>query len=182
MMEFENIKYTTAAIQQIEKFKLEQAKKLEQLIVENKKFPGSDFIEITASDIQEEAKRFLYQKPKLKSDLRYLLVYAYFIIGIGLMLFGFFYEEIINIWFYHPEQALYIITGFFMTVMSGFLFRFVKNKEKRRNDSQIVYSEYVRKGGKLYFKESTNSFNESVKNINKEMNKSNDNKGDETVS
>ena len=71
---------------------MDQVKKLEDLIVENKKFPGADFIEITASDIQEEARKFTYRKPAIKSELRYLVIYAYFVIGIGLMLFGFLYQ------------------------------------------------------------------------------------------
>lgn len=164
-METNNIKYTNAALEQLEKFKLDQVKKLEDLIVENKRFPGADFIEITASDIQEEARKFTYRKPEIKNQLRYLVIYTYFVIGIGLMLFGFLYQDIINIWKNQPKQGLYILMGFIMTVMSGILFFYIRYREKIRFDEQSKYVEYLNRSEKIYI-------DELLKNINEDRNKS----------
>lgn len=152
-METNNIKYTIAALEQLEKFKLDQVKKLEDLIVENKRFPGADFIEITASDIQEEARKFTYRKPATKNQLQYLVIYAYFVIGIGLMLFGFSYQDIIDIWKNQPSQGLYILMGFIMTVMSGILFFYMRYREKIRFDERSKYSDYLNRIEKNYFDE-----------------------------
>lgn len=164
-METNNIKYTNAALEQLEKFKLDQAKKLEDLIIESKRFPGADFIEITASDIQEEARRFTYHKPALKNQVRYLIIYVYFVIGIGLMLFGFLYQDIINIWQNQPKQGLFILMGFTMTVMSGILFFYIRYRERIRNYERNKYDEILKQNEKIFY-------DEFVKNINDERNKS----------
>ncbi len=162
-MEKNSIKYTTAAIEQLEKFKQDQVNKLEELIVETKKFPGAEFIEITASDIQEEAKKFTYRKATLKKEVRYLVVYSYLIIGIGLMIFGFLYQDLINIWKNQPKQGLYILMGFTMTLMSGILFYYLRLRERKTLDDYKRYSESLKITEKSYI-------DELLKRINEERN------------
>lgn len=164
-MEANNIKYTNAALEQLEKFKLDQVKKLEDLIVENKRFPGVDFIEITASDIQEEARKFTHFKPAIKTQIRYLVIYVYFVTGIGLMLFGFLYNDIIDIWKNQPIQGLYILMGFIMTIISSILFFYIRYREKIRSYEHSKYVEYLNITEKIYF-------DELLKNINEDRNKS----------
>lgn len=167
-MEPNKIKYTKGALEQLEKFKLDQTKKLEDLIVENKRFPGADFIEITASDIQEEGRKFTSPKPALKSKFTYLVIYVYLVIGIGLMLFGFFYQNIIDIWKNHPKQGLYILMGFTMTVMSGILLFYIRYREKIRTDDRRNYVQYPNRVEKIYI-------DEILKNINEDRNKTDNN-------
>lgn len=152
-MERNNIKYTNAALDQLEKFKQDQVNKLEELIVENKRFPGVDFIEITASDIQEEAKKFTYRKPALKSELRYLVIYLYLFSGVGLMLFGFLYQDIIDIWQNQPRQGLFILTGFTMALMSGFLFVYIRHREKIKLEEYKRYADSLNRNEKVIIDE-----------------------------
>jgi len=162
-METNNIKYTNAALDQLDKFKSDQARNLEKLIIESKSFPGADFIEITASDIQEQARNFSYQKETLKSDIRYLLIYVYFIFGVGLMLFGFLYQDILNIWKNSPKQGLYILMGFTMTILSGLLLVYTMYREKRRLSAMKKYSDYIKITEKNYLDEIIKSIENKTK-------------------
>jgi len=133
MEKFEKVKYTEAAKEQLEKFKIDQAKMLEHEIVRGKYYPGADFIEITASDIQDFAKR-VYVRNRRKLDVRYLLVYTYFIAGVMIGLFGIYYQNIVYIWHNQPKQALYILMGATMIFMSLILLFFLRSREKRQID------------------------------------------------
>jgi hypothetical protein len=124
-------RYTNAAYEQLQKFKQQQVDILEDKIISSKSYPGAEFIEVTGADIQEFSKDFIVKKSISKSNLRYLIVYLYFVIGIGLLTFGIFYNELIEIFYNQPKQAIYIITGLTMSLVSVILMFYIKYREKR---------------------------------------------------
>jgi hypothetical protein len=137
-METTNIKYTEAALDQLEKFKVSQAKKLEELIIETKKFPGVDFIEITGADVQETSKNFRHVRTKQQDSIRTYILYMYFITGVILIGFGFFYNQIQYIWYNNPKQLIIIAMGVVMVILSFLLSKYTKyidfkNEQRRKH-------------------------------------------------
>lgn len=128
------LKYTDAALVQIEKFKNNQVQLLEDVIKEKKYFPGEDFIEITASDVQDVSKNFKYYKQQ-KLDIKYLIIYTYFLVGILTAIVGLFYEDIKYIYEHNRNQAVFVFAGLLMTFLSAILLFITKLKESR---SKIV--------------------------------------------
>lgn len=134
-------RYTKSALEQLELFKKQQVNLLEDKIISSKAYPGAEFIEITGADIQESSKDFIVKSTTPKSKLKYLIIYLYFIIGLGLMLFGFFYQDLMNIINNQPKQGLYILMGLTMTVLSGILLvytRYRENKFKHLKDEMEI--------------------------------------------
>lgn len=125
------IKYTKSAEEQLGIFKSDQVKKLEKLIVHFKMYPGAEFIEITGADIQKYTKDFIVRDTS-KSQYRYMIVFLYMAMGIGLMAWGLFYQDIAIILDQHPNQIIYIVMGFLMFILGSFLVLFIKNREKER--------------------------------------------------
>lgn len=130
-------KYTEAAKEQLEKFKAAQIKIIEDAIKERKYFPGEDYIEITASDIQEITKYIKYSKP-IKYEPKYLIIYVYFFIGIIMFVGGFSYPYFMEILRkYRSPQAMIILAGIAMIFLSLLLYIFTKSIETRRRIKEL---------------------------------------------
>ena len=156
-------RYTDSALEQLEKFKFNQLKMLKERIVADKSYPGADFIEITGADIQDYSKDIVTTRPKSKSSLKYLIIYIYFIIGLGLMLFGLFYNDLMEIINNQPKQAIYILTGLVMTILSGILLFYTRYRERR---VELILREKER-----FLDQNRKSLEEYLKVLENEINK-----------
>jgi len=125
-----SIHYTPEAKERIESFNRSMIKQIERLIKERKYVPGDEIIEITGSDILFATKYIKIIKPKQK-ELRYFVIYLYFITGIVTLFVGLFYQQLMELFFNSRTQAMLIIIGLAMTLLSFLLLRFTELKERR---------------------------------------------------
>ena len=102
------INYTEAAKQKIDELNKKYIQDLEYFLKETKYVPGEDFIEVTASDINELAKyiKIIYPRTKV-FEIRNFLLKTYFVLGILTIFCGLFYSEIQNIILYKTYTSCY---------------------------------------------------------------------------
>lgn len=107
---------TEQAAKQLEKFKDAQGKKLIDEIASRKHMPGDDEVEITAADIEKGRNN-----NRINITYPFLLSF-YLIVGILLMIIGFNYDAIKEIFSKDdPLQVIILIGGcmFFLAGLSG---------------------------------------------------------------
>lgn len=136
-MKDKNIRLTDNAEKQLDLFREEQVRKLLDIIVSNKSYPGIEEVEITGNDIAQYGKQVFFVKRK-KSTYLQMVAWIYLFIGIIAIIYGFFYYQIKDMLSNSPEQLLTIILGAIMILIS--LLVFLREKGKRKSiDNYINY-------------------------------------------
>lgn len=135
--------YTDTAKQRFEKFHLEINDEVERYFQERKFVPGDDFIEITASDIDEVAQRFRITRPIKTNIANKLIAILYTAFGIVLILIGLFYDDFKTIIEGDPKRLAFIAGGLFMTLISWIYLHIIRLKERK----ELIERQY--KGNEL---------------------------------
>lgn len=128
-MKDKNIRLTDNAEKQLDLFREEQVRKLIDIIVSNKSYPGIEEVEITGNDIIQYGKQVFFVKQK-KSAYLQMIAWIYFFSGIIAIMYGLFYNQIRDMLINEPEQLLIIILGAIMIIIS--LLVFMREKGKRK--------------------------------------------------
>lgn len=109
-----SFRLTEKGEQELEAFKNTQVHILLDNIIKSKDYPGIDEIEITANDITEFSKNWVYSQTK-RSINRYtkfkIISYVYVVMGLILFLTGIYYQDIERIVIHNPEQLLIMLLG-----------------------------------------------------------------------
>jgi hypothetical protein len=126
-----NIIYTESAKQRLEKFHLEINEEVERYFQERKFVPGDEFIEVTASDIDEIAQRFRISRPIRTNPIKTLIPIVYTIVGLLLTGLGLFYEQFKSILEGDPKRLVFIGSGIFMIGLSWAYVYIIKSRERR---------------------------------------------------
>lgn len=123
--------YTESALHELENFNHRINNDLENIIKDKKYVFGDDTLEITASDIREAENHFEIRKSNksLKTLTIRLLLKFYLFIGISMITFGIFYEELRAI-LIDPTRAMYIISGCLLVFLYWFGLNYIKLREK----------------------------------------------------
>lgn len=136
-MKDKNIRLTDNAEKQLDLFREEQVRKLLDIIVSNKSYPGIEEVEITGNDITQYGKQVFFVKRK-KSTYLQMVAWIYLFIGIIAIIYGFFYKQLKDMLSNAPEQLLTIILGTIMIIISMLVF--IREKGKRKSiDNYINY-------------------------------------------
>ena len=116
-MKDKNIKLTDNAQKQLDQFRDEQVRKLLDIIVNSKSYPGVEDVEITGNDIAQYGKQIIFLKRK-RSPFLQILAWSYLLVGIIVISYGIFYDRIEYMIKNNPVQLLYIILGSIMVFIS----------------------------------------------------------------
>ena len=130
--------YTDSAKERLEKFHTEINQRIDKYLYERKYIPGEDFIEATASDIEEISNNIRFIKPS-KTSLRKLIPATYAIMGILLVIFGLLYDDIRKLIENQPTRLIFIISGLVMFFL-GYFYLFLLNSREKREKSEIGLS------------------------------------------
>lgn len=123
--------YTDSAKERFEKFHFEVTQEVENYFQERKFVPGDEFIEITASDIDEVAQRFRVARPVRTNPAKTLIPVVYTLSGVILTMAGLFYDQFKLIISGDPKRLIFIISGIFMILISWAYVYLIKNRERR---------------------------------------------------
>lgn len=135
--------YTDSAKRQLELFKERQVERIEKLIVNDKKYPGVESIEISGADIQKYAKYFTIDKQYYNKKKKYSLffvTYIYLIIGLGFIIWGLYNDKIIEMIASKPNDITFVIAGCLTSLFSVFMIMYilyVNTRYKDKNDNLI---------------------------------------------
>ncbi len=131
-----SIIYTESANYKIESILEEFKLKIEEDITERKDYPGEEIIEITASDIEKTYSRVrllrAYSKVSQFSKMTKLVIPIYFALGIVVMIYGLFYEDIQEIIKNSPERLMIILGGFIISLTTGTFYLLQKQRDSER--------------------------------------------------
>lgn len=131
MNNYKKIIYTESANQRLEKFHIEVGQEIEKYFQERKFVPGDDFIEITASDIDEIANRFRITRPIKTYSIKSLIPIVYTTMGLIMTFIGIFYDQFKKILEGDPKRLAFIAGGIFMVFISWTYMYLLKMREKR---------------------------------------------------
>ncbi|MBP5983552.1 MAG: hypothetical protein KAZ91_02775 [Candidatus Fonsibacter sp.] len=128
-----SIIYTESASKKIESILNNFKQRLEEEIKDSKNYPGEESIEITASDIEEIYERVIIRNKWSKSHARIkmirLVLPIYFLMGIALVFYGFFRDEIQQLIYKDKSSLMYILIGFIISLTTGAMFYLLKQRE-----------------------------------------------------
>lgn len=131
-----SFRLTEKGEQELEAFKNTQVHILLDNIIKSKDYPGIDEIEITANDITEFSKNWVYSQAK-RSKNRYtkfkIISYVYVVMGLILFLTGIYYQDIERIVIHNPEQLLIMLLGGLVFSLGIILLIYSKFMSYRRN-------------------------------------------------
>lgn len=133
-MEFnEDVKLTKHAEKQLDSFKEEQVRKLMRLIIADKYYPGLDELEVTSDDIKLYSKQFVTIKNKKSSRLS-LIAWIYLIIGIVVVITGFLFDDIREMFFNAPLRLSIVVSGISLILISLYILLRLNsiNEQKKR--------------------------------------------------
>lgn len=138
------IKYTDTAKRKLEDLQNNYREELERILLSKKLMPGDDFIEVTASDIDEVSKYFKFIRP-INNSSKYLILIVYFIMGLIATFIGLFYDDFRHIMENRPTQAMILLVGLTMMLVSfvGYLFFRLKEKQRESFDKYRNEIEYI---------------------------------------
>lgn len=130
--------YTESAIKKLDVIVADFKQKIESDISKFKDYPGEDNIEITAADIENvyNRVRFVRRSGYKSNSIIKIIFPLYFIIGIFIMLFGLFYEEIQYLIHESPTRLAIVLSGFLLSLVSGALYYLMIQKEKERKENE----------------------------------------------
>ncbi|WP_165042093.1 hypothetical protein [Dysgonomonas sp. ZJ709] len=125
--------YTESALKKINTITDDFKKKIEAEIINSKNFLGEESIEITAADIEEIYKQVrigqsISNKLVYKNRMMRIILPIYFFIGVFMIIFGLFYDNIQNMIHENPPQLMIILSGFILSLVSGALYLLVKQR------------------------------------------------------
>jgi len=142
--------YTDSAKERFEKFQFQVTKEVENYFQERKFVPGDEFIEITASDIDEVAQRFRISRPIRTNPVKTLIPVVYTIMGVVLTLVGLFYDQFKVIISGDPKRLVFVISGVIMIFFSWTYVYILKSRERREQfERQLRELEVRRKDIKV---------------------------------
>lgn len=126
------LKYTDESKKKLEEAKEVYLRSIEKHLSGAKFVPGDREIEITASDIEnviENTKIIDFKQRFKKKEFKKLVLYTYFIIGLSFLLLGIFYIPFNNILENNPRQAIFILFGIIISIISAFLISYFNLRE-----------------------------------------------------
>jgi len=128
-----DIKYTDTAQERLDRLYLEFKDQIEDYIRSTKYNLGDDFIEVTASDIEEIRRRIRIIRPYKSTYSRSMIMYLSIVFGVILMIFGIYYDSIMAIFKEgNPVRLFATLYGLLMIIFGVFylfIFKQRKNKE-----------------------------------------------------
>lgn len=132
------IVYTKSAQERLNRLNKDIEQRVTDYIKMRKFVPGDDFIEITASDIEDVWKRITIIPPQ-KSQFRQLILFIYAVMGIVLTLFGLFYSNFTTLIQDEPNRLMVITIGLTLSMFSV-LFSFYLNA-KQKKEKELLQAE-----------------------------------------
>lgn len=142
------VTYSNSGTVELDRFLQKRKEELEQLLRREKYVLGDEELEITASDIVEAEHNFraikstrgTLQLNRLKFFLR-----LYLFAGIGMLVVGFFYQDIREILTGDPIQKLLVVAGFTFSLFSIVATYYLKERTTRRKEIERFYiRQYLR--------------------------------------
>lgn len=138
MNEIKKIIYTESAKDRLSKFYLDVENQLEDYLRDRKFVPGDDFIEVTASDIDEAAYKFRFVRP-LKTNTRKLIPVVYSIMGLIMTITGLYYEQIRILLEGNPVRLIFIISGITMLFIGWFYLYYLRIRDNKFEKERMMY-------------------------------------------
>lgn len=144
-----NINFTEAGKVRLGKLHSDIDDQIINYLKERKNVPGDDFIEVTASDIDELSHRLKIVRPN-KTVTKQIILNLYAIFGALTTLVGFFYSDFKKILFEDKERLVLILGGLSFTVAAltlSYLFKIKERREKEIIDyeREKMRRDYVKK-------------------------------------
>lgn len=127
-----SFKLTEKGQKQLEAFKERQVKELLDDIIRVKDYPGVDEIEITANDIEECSRNWVYLRHNPKRSrfsMLKILSYAYWVIGIVMLIVSLFYDDLRSIYINNPQQISFMLIGACMSILGVVIHIYIRNVE-----------------------------------------------------
>lgn len=135
--------YTETAKERLEKFHMEVNQEMERYLQDRKYVPGDDFIEVTASDIDEIAYRFRIERPS-RTSIKTLIPIVYSIVGVVMTVIGVFYNQLTTLLQGDPKRLIFITSGLVMLLASWFYLYLIRIKERRNELDRVLNEELKR--------------------------------------
>jgi hypothetical protein len=138
------LEFTTDGKDRLSKITNDYTSSIESIIKERKYVPGQTAIEVTASDV--EAAAILLKRGFLPKTSKYAFLSTvldlYLIIGSIMILVGFGYPILSDLYLNSRTQFVMVFTGA-MTVLLSFLMRkYIQIRESRRETLRTAYDDY----------------------------------------
>lgn len=124
-----NIEFTVSGENRLKELTSEINNKIIENIRKSKYAPGDDFIEITASDIDNVAMNIRFVQPS-QSNFKQIIFTSYIIIGVFLIFIGIFLDELKIIIAEDPTRLMFIVMGLIFSIISLYFSFSFKNKQK----------------------------------------------------
>ncbi len=138
--------YTDSAKTELERFHQDRQKQLEAMIEHEKYVFGDEIVEITASDIRELEKRFYVKEERAyRFPTTTILLKMYFVVGIGMAVFGVFYDQFMELLTGNPIQRLLVLSGVGLSVLSIIGNYYLRVRQEMREHHEKRYREYEEK-------------------------------------
>lgn len=134
------IKYTDTANKKLDELQLRYREELERILVSKKLIPGDDFVEVTASDIDEASRYFKFVRP-VRNSSKYLVLIVYFVFGLIATFVGLFYEDFRYIMENRPTQAMIILVGLTMMIVSFIGYFYFRQRDRQRESFEKYRNE-----------------------------------------
>ena len=122
------VHYTDAANERLESLKCEYMNILKEIIKDRKYVPGDNFVEITASDLEQASQYLKVIAPRKSGSLRLVLV-LYAFMGIVMIIAGLFYPLIAEMIRESPERLILTFGGFILLAAGIYGYYRVKQRE-----------------------------------------------------
>ena len=125
--------YTESAKSKLDSVLLSLKQKIEDEIRNSKDYPGEESIEITASDIEKINNNIIFIKPS-RPYLKVIKIVLplYFVMGLAIMFYGLFYEQIQSLLYKNPIRLVYILAGFSFSLLSSVMFVVYRQRDYDR--------------------------------------------------
>ena len=142
---------TDSAKMRLEKLHSEVDNQITDYLRDRKNVPGDDFIEVTASDIDDLSTRLKIIRPASRVNTKELVVFVYGVCGAVLTVVGLFFNQLKAILFEDKERALLIAMGLIL-LFSTTLFSYINRLKYRRERELIDYERTKQKEADFYSK------------------------------
>lgn len=133
------IVYTDSAKVRLEKFHLDIQEQVERYFQERKFVPGDEFIEITASDVEELSQKIRISRPTRSSPVKTLIPVIYTFTGVIFIAVGLFYEQFKLILEGDPKRLVFIAGGLAMILASWLSLYIFKARERKEQLERHYY-------------------------------------------
>jgi len=125
--------FTDSAKMRLERLHIDIDAQIEAYLKDRKNVPGDDFIEITASDIDELSYRLRIIKPT-RTNTKHLILFVYAVIGMISTIIGLFYTQIKIIIFEDKVRLMFIVFGLSLMAIAFVMSYLFKLKERKENE------------------------------------------------